>query len=129
MVQIKNKSEAQQAFAEIQKTWKQIISFFETGEDDSSKPITDRVKNFDDIERISGIKLSKRQDETEDEFAYRQIKLIATVYNEGTELDPMNTSEYKYYPWHKIDKTSGSGLSYHDCELGRAFACRRSPLL
>jgi hypothetical protein len=77
-----------------------------------SGKITDRVQTFSDVEAISGKKLTKRTDETEDEFAYRQIKLIAEVYNEGTVLDPMNTGQNKYYPWHLIDSSSGVGLAY-----------------
>lgn len=76
--------------------------------------ITDRVQTFADIEAISGKKLTKRTDETEDEFAYRQIKLIAEVYNEGTVLDPKNTGQNKYYPWHLIDSSSGVGLTAYD---------------
>lgn len=76
--------------------------------------ITDRIQTFADVEEVSGIKLTRRSDETDDEFAYRQIKLIAEVYNEGTVLDPMNTNQYKYYPWHEITPRSGFGLSYRD---------------
>ena len=88
------------------------LKLFAVFQDDSHLPIMDRVKTFDDIERISGIKLIKREDETPDEYAYRQVKLIAQVYNEGQILDPMDTNQYKYYPWHKINKDSGVGLSY-----------------
>ena len=115
MTQIKTKADAVKAFAEVEQKWKQIINFFDT-KDDSNLPITDRVKTFADIERISGKTLTKRDDETTDEFAYRQVKLIAEVYNEGEVLDPMNTAQYKYYPWHKIDSSSGFGLSYYDCD-------------
>lgn len=111
MTEIKTKAEAEKAFAEVEKTWKRIINFFETKED-SHLPITDRVKTFADIERISGKTLTQRDDETTDEFAYRQVKLIAEVYNQGETLDPMNTSQNKYYPWHKIDNSSGFGLSF-----------------
>jgi hypothetical protein len=76
--------------------------------------ITDRIQTFADVEEISGKKLIRRSDETDDEFAYRQIKLIAEVYNEGTVLDPMNTKQYKYYPWHEITPGSGVGLSFFD---------------
>lgn len=113
MTQIKTKADAVKAFAEVEQKWKQIINFFDT-KDDSNLPITDRVKTFADIERISGKTLTKRDDETTDEFAYRQVKLIAEVYNEGEVLDPMNTAQYKYYPWHKIDSSSGFGLSFGD---------------
>lgn len=90
------------------------LKLFAVFQDDSHLPIMDRVKTFDDIERISGIKLIKREDETPDEYAYRQVKLIAQVYNEGQILDPMDTNQYKYYPWHKINKDSGVGLSCAD---------------
>ncbi len=50
--------------------------------------------------------------DTPDEIAYKQIKLIAEVYNEGTVLDSMDTKQIKYYPWHEIDKGSGVGLSF-----------------
>lgn len=76
--------------------------------------ITDRIQTFADVEEVSGKKLTRRSDETDDEFAYRQIKLIAEVYNEGTVLDPMDTKQYKYYPWHEITPRSGFGLSYLD---------------
>lgn len=91
------------------------LKLFAVFQDDSHLPIIDRVKTFNDIERISGIKLIKREDETPDEFAYRQVKLIAQVYNEGDSLDPMDTNQWKYYPWHKINKGSGVGLSCLDC--------------
>ena len=78
----------------------------------STKSITERVQSIEDIYSISGKHLCKRPDETDDEFAYRQTKLIAEVYNEGTVLDPMDTNQNKYYPWHKIAAGSGCGLSY-----------------
>ena len=94
------------------------------GSNVKAKPITERVKTFEDIEAISGVKLTQRSDETDDEFAYRQAKLIAQVYNEGMMLDVANTNEYKYYPWFKIteDKLhpSGVGLSYDDYAGWRA---------
>lgn len=111
---IESKEQAETVFNELCQKWKTLLEFFEQPEDDSSKPILERVKTYADIERISGTVLTKRDGETADEFAYRQVKLIAQVYNEGTQLDPMDTNQYKYYPWHKIDKNSGSGLSSDD---------------
>jgi len=105
-------SEARAVFDELSTKLEGLKSFLESPLDDSNLPIIDRVKTFDDIERISGIKLIKREDETPDEYAYRQVKLIAQVYNEGETLDPMKTNQWKYYPWHKIEPNSGVGLSY-----------------
>ncbi|MGE9312846.1 hypothetical protein ACLOAU_14455 [Niabella sp. CJ426] len=86
------------------------------GADFFNQSITDRVKDFNDILDISGKSMAdiSRPGDTPDEVAYKQAKLIAEVYNEGTVLDPMDTTQYKYYPWHKIDKSSGFGLSYAD---------------
>lgn len=76
--------------------------------------ITQRVQTFQDVLDISGITMDElvSEKDTVDEKAYKMAKLIAKVYNEGTELDPMDTTQYKYYPWHKIQP--GSGLSCFD---------------
>lgn len=81
---------------------------------DALGKITDRVKNFDDILAIAGTTIDKllAGTLTPDEIAYRQVKLIAEVYNEGTALDPTNPNQYKYYPWFEITSGSGFGLSY-----------------
>lgn len=86
------------------------------------KNIRDEINDWNDILRLSGANADDykfRPGETDDELAYRQGKLIATVYNQGTFLDPANTNQYKYYPWHKItkdsSKPSGFGLSCHFC--------------
>lgn len=83
-----------------------------------SLKITDRVKDFNDILTISGRTMESvcgvRPGDTVDEIAYRKAKLIAEVYNESSILDPMDTNQRKYYPWHEIDPNSGSGLSYDD---------------
>jgi hypothetical protein len=78
--------------------------------------ITERVNDFNDIIVIAGRnkeEFEQMPGESEDECAYRKIKLIAEVYNEGTVLDATNTEQYKYYPWFKVTKLpSGFGLSY-----------------
>lgn len=74
--------------------------------------ITDRIQTFADVEEVSGKKLIRRSDETDDEFAYRQIKLIAETLNEGWKPDWSNQNEYKYTPYFK--HKSGFGLSYYD---------------
>lgn len=86
------------------------------GENFFTGKITDRVKTFDDILAISGRTMESliNPGDTADEIAYKKIKLIAEVYNEGTILDPMNTSQYKYYPWHEIKP--GFGLSFDVCD-------------
>lgn len=73
---------------------------------------TDRIQTFADVEELSGEKVIRDSGETDDEFAYRQIKLIAKVLNEGWKPDWANQNQYKYFPYFKHE--SGFGLSYDD---------------
>ena len=43
--------------------------------------------------------------ETNDEYAYRQLKVIIKAINQGWTPDWNNSSQYKYYPWFEV--TSG----------------------
>lgn len=81
--------------------------------------ITDRIQTFADVEEVSGIKLTRRSDETDDEFAYRQIKLIAKVLNEGWVPDWSDSNQYKYFPYFK--HKSGFGLSYYGTNIWHSF--------
>jgi hypothetical protein len=90
------------------------------GKENLYEKITDRIKAFADVEEVSGRKLTHRSDETVDEFAYRQIKLIAEVLNEGWVPDWSNQNEYKYFPYFK--HMSGFGLSFDGTRNWRTFA-------
>ncbi|HVZ95997.1 MAG TPA: hypothetical protein VG847_03925, partial [Chitinophagaceae bacterium] len=111
------KANVLKAYKEADKeTRKLIANLF--GEKNLYENIIDRIQTWDDIIEISGCspdEFNFRKGETDDELAYRQAKLISEVYNEGDSLDPMNTNQWKYFPWHKIDKTSGSGFSFLGC--------------
>jgi len=76
------------------------------------KNIMDRVKAADDAFKIKGISISSiiNDNDTPDEIAYKIIKVIVEVLNEGWVPDWKNDSQYKYYPW--FDMSSGSGLSF-----------------
>ena len=73
-----------------------------------NRPITERVKNWDDVVRELGYDPVERLlDHTErgdgfdiepDEIAYIKIKAIATVLNEGW-TPQFTTDEYRYFPW------------------------------
>lgn len=86
--------------------------------------VKDIVESFDDILAIAGKTMddiAKPGDEP-DEIAYKQAKLIAKVYNNGRKLDPMNTNQPKYFPWHRIDGKSGSGLAYDGCDHWASYS-------
>jgi len=63
---------------------------------------------------------------TDDEKAYRELKLIAKALNlsedgKAWEPDWSDSSEWKYFPWMRVDTSdgnkAGSGFSYYDCDL------------
>ncbi len=89
-----------------------LVNLF--GELALSQKITDRINSFEDVLDITGTdaeEMELREGETEDELAYRQWKIIAKAYNEGVVLDGKNTNQRKYFPWARIDESSGFGLS------------------
>lgn len=75
------------------------------------KNIMDRVKTADDAFAIKGITIGSivNDNDTTDEIAYKILKVIVEVLNEGWAPDWENSNQYKYYPW--FDLSSGSGLS------------------
>jgi hypothetical protein len=79
-----------------------------------SQKITDRIKTFEDVLEAFGILPSAFKAVTAydlpDEIAYKQLKLIVKVLNEGWEPNWDNSNEYKYYPWMCMDSPSGFGL-------------------
>lgn len=81
------------------------------------KGIMDKVKTFEDackLMKLTPAKVTSSTD-TKDEAAYKKLKVIAAALNQGWKPDWKNTSEYKYYPWFKMQPASGLGLSYGDC--------------
>ena len=84
------------------------------GKSNLSIKMTDMVKNFDDVLTISGFtKFDRMCWETDDEYAFRQLKLIAAVLNEGWLPDWNNSSQYKYYPY--FDMRNSFSLCYVLC--------------
>lgn len=108
-----DEKEAKKLFKNASAEFKQIlVDTF--GEKFFSEKITDRVKTFEDACEIKGINpLSLfHPSDTKDEIAYKKIKIIAEVLNEGWKPDWTNHGEYKYYPYFEMNKT-GFGFSYY----------------
>lgn len=80
------------------------------------KNIIDRVKTADDAFAIKGITIASivNDDDTVDELAYKILKVIVEVLNEGWVPNWKDSNETKYWPW--FDLSSGSGLSFDDCD-------------
>lgn len=79
--------------------------------------IKDRIKTLDDVYNYHGID----KDElniifkycSEDEIAYKHLKLITSALNEGWTPDWSNWDERKYYPWFEMCSSSGR-FSFYD---------------
>jgi hypothetical protein len=75
------------------------------------KNITERIKTVDDV--LAWHNLDKASwarscaDLTDDEKAYRLLKLLAKALNQGWTPDWNNHNEYKYFPWFEMGGSSG----------------------
>lgn len=120
----------------------------EQEEQKDNRPITERVKTFEDACQILGIDAEAIQEQWEsagldmiDEIAYQKLRIITAALNEGWEPDFTNPDEYRYYPylclWTKEEleqKTDewkdernlqlwlGGGNSYYGARCGLACA-------
>lgn len=124
----------------------------EQEEQKDNRPITERVKTFEDACQILGIDAEAIQEQWEsagldmiDEIAYQKLRIITAALNEGWEPDFTNPDEYRYYPylclWTKEEleqKTDewkdernlqlclGGGPSSNGASCGLAFAVSSS---
>ncbi|KUY28060.1 hypothetical protein [Elizabethkingia ursingii] len=102
------------------------------GKSTFSKDIKDVIGNFDDVLRYHGIDafdfLNSLKGLTEDEMAYRQLKLIVSAYNENAIPDYDDSNQVKYEPRFKLS-SSGVGFSYDDCDGWRTLSVSGSRLV
>lgn len=75
------------------------------------------IKTFEDACRKAGVspKSLFTKKDTIDEMAYKKLKLIIAVINEGWKPDWKNTSEYKWHPWFSV-RPGGFGFSDSFCD-------------
>ncbi len=110
------KTNALKAYEEADEKGKKQLATLLKGQMTFGK-ITDRIKTFDDACEIEGldsvalVKKWKSQGDTGDEIAYKKLKIIVKVLNEGWIAEMHNTSQYKFYPYFNL---SGSGFSFSD---------------
>ena len=105
-----DKNKAVRLFREVPK-WFQEMLINTFGKETFSGKITDRIKSFDDICNEVGVDPDGfiGMPGTPDEIAYKKIKLITSVLNEGVILDWNNSNQQKWYPYFNL--ASGSGFS------------------
>lgn len=78
----------------------------------AAKPnVMERIKTIDDVLADNGITQSTfndwSEDLSQDEVAYRTLKLLTKSLNEGWVPDWSNAKEYKYFPWFEMGGSSG----------------------
>lgn len=89
--------------------------------------IKERVKTVQDACVELGIDPStveKRQYETDNEHAYRCIKVVAKALNQGWEPDWKDSSEYKWYPWFDMSGSAPSFFGAADWRSGSNLGSR-----
>lgn len=115
------KSTAVKIFKKASKEIQEIlISSF--GPECFSGKIIDRIKTYDDAWKEADQETRKECEivptDTNDVVAYKKLKLIARVINQGWIPDWDNSNQYKWYPYFKLS----SGFSFSDSSYYCAHA-------
>jgi hypothetical protein len=126
-----SKSNALAAFRSADQKGKTLLSTL-FGTDIFNQNVTDRIKSFEDVLEDLGLSSGEWsatiKDLSDDEIAYRQIKLVVKSLNEGWEPNWSDDDEYKYYPWFEFD-SSGPGFSCFDYRYDRTHSSLGSRLV
>ena len=125
-----------------------FLKLVDNEEAKEKKPVTERVKTFDDACKELGIDAEAIQQQWQDagitmldEVAYQKLRIITAALNEGWEPDFTNDDEYRYYPYlclwtkeeledkdeawkddHNLQLWIGGGTSYDGAYCGLASA-------
>jgi hypothetical protein len=97
----------------------------DTVADHAQRPITERVKTYEDACAVLGLEpanisldISNQGSAGKSVRAYSKLVVIAKALNEGWKADWADKDQWKYIPW--FENNSGSGLSSYD--FGRWLA-------
>ena len=87
------------------------------GKETFSQKITDRVKTFEDACAVAGEDPLNENFSTgsDDEIAYKKLKVVVKALNEGATLDYGNKNQQKWSPWFEY---AGSGFRFLDTDCG-----------
>ena len=105
------------------------------GEKIFSQKITDRIKSFEDACKEVGVDpkgLHFNDHLPKDELAYRKLRVIAHVLNEGWTPNWNDAEEPKWWPWFSVKRdknySGGSGLVYYYATYWCSNTCVASSL-
>src|SRR5690606_1839166 len=77
--------------------------------------IINRIQDFSDVLEIVGVSQDSFkkgcENLTEDEVAYKALKLITKAYNQGWKPNWKNYDEAKYYPWFKMTASASGSVA------------------
>lgn len=108
-----NKEKALERLTAIELESKNLRKIIE--DSDKPKNIMDRVKSFEDACEVLGSNPDIFTEyDTDDEVAYKKLKVITRALNENWKKDWSNSNEYIYFPWFEMDKKPGSGFDCSD---------------
>lgn len=113
--------------------WMKTVLIDEFGEKTFAKNYTD-IKTLEDAMNATGhtagyLKMS--DPESQDEWAYRMIKMVAKAVNDGWTPDWSNTNQAKWHPYFAV-LPSGSGFLcsganlYYECTYAGSRLCFES---
>ena len=128
-----------------------FLKLVDNEEAKEKKPVTERVKTFEDACKEMGIDAEAIQQQWQDagitmvdEVAYQKLRIITAALNEGWEPE-FNDGEYRYYPYcllytkeeieqkddewkdeHNLQLWVGGGSSYSGANCGLASASSSS---
>lgn len=104
-----NKEKALERLTAIELESKNLRKIIE--DSDKPKNIMDRVKSFEDACEVLGSNPDIFTEyDTDDEVAYKKLKVITRALNENWKKDWSNSNEYIYFPWFEMDKKPGSSF-------------------
>lgn len=107
--------------------WFQEIMRESFGEDFFKKKDFRDIKTFEDACLELGINESEvyTDKDSEDEIAYKKLKVIAKAINQGWVPDWDNTNQRKWWPWFKLSSGFGFSASAYGCDDTDAYVGSR----
>lgn len=83
------------------------------------------IKTYEEALEVLGIKHFDETGLTTDEIAYKKLKVITKVLNDGWEADWRDSEQRKYFPWFKTSSGFVFGTTTYYYSIARAGCASR----
>ena len=120
---------AKRIYPQVPAWYKEVLED-EFGKENLIKREFTDIKTLEDAMNATGHTtgyLKKSDPESQDEWAYRMLKMVAKAINQGWTPDWNNTNQAKYYPYFGV-LPSGSGFSDSGTSYYYEYTCVGSRL-